>query len=238
MCVATLAVAPLGIVEGGSHLLDGEVLLAGAAVGVLSSAIPYSFEVEALRRIATSVFGVLMSLEPAFAALAGLLVLGQHLGARVLVGIALVIVASVGASAAARRGRSPSAHPGATGPRRLRRLVPPRHELLHRPAVAVGVGEEHEAAPREVLDIAHLDASAASSACAASASATTICRPCTEPGAASVSPLPIAIEQAEPGGVSWTKRIFVADFVVVFGDEAWRRRRRTSWRGPRRRPAA
>ncbi len=104
MCVATLATAPLGIVEGGSQLLDSETLLAGLAVGVLSSAIPYSFEVEALRRIATSVFGVLMSLEPGFAALAGLLVLGQHLGVRALVGIALVIAASVGASLGARRG--------------------------------------------------------------------------------------------------------------------------------------
>jgi len=104
MCVATIAVAPLGIVEGGSHLLDGESLLVGAAIGLLSSALPYSLEVEALRRIATSVFGVLMSLEPAFAALAGLLVLGQHLGARVLAGIALVIVASVGASRGSRGG--------------------------------------------------------------------------------------------------------------------------------------
>jgi inner membrane transporter RhtA len=104
MCVATLVAVPPGLVEGGSHLLDGESLLAGAAVGLLSSAIPYSFEVEALRRIATSVFGVLMSLEPGFAALAGLLVLGQHLSARVLAGIALVILASVGASWHGRRG--------------------------------------------------------------------------------------------------------------------------------------
>jgi len=103
MCVAALAAVPAGIAEGGAHLLDAESLLAGAAVGVLSSAIPYSFEVEALRRIATSVFGVLMSIEPAMAALAGLLVLGQHLSARVLVGIALVIAASVGASLGARR---------------------------------------------------------------------------------------------------------------------------------------
>jgi inner membrane transporter RhtA len=102
MCVGTVVAVPFGVVEGGSQLLGGEALLAGAAVGVLSSAIPYSLEVEALRRIATSVFGVLMSLEPGFAALAGLTVLGQHLGARVLVGIALVIAASVGAS---RRGR-------------------------------------------------------------------------------------------------------------------------------------
>ncbi len=104
MCVATVAAAPLGVAEGGGHLLDPGSLLGGAAVGVLSSAIPYSFEVEALRRIATSVFGVLMSLEPGFAALAGLLVLGQHLGGRVLAGIALVILASAGASRSTRKG--------------------------------------------------------------------------------------------------------------------------------------
>jgi inner membrane transporter RhtA len=104
MCVGTVVAVPFGVVEGGSQLLGGEALLAGAAVGVLSSAIPYSLEVEALRRIATSLFGVLMSLEPGFAALAGLIVLGQHLGARVLVGIALVIAASVGASRRAREG--------------------------------------------------------------------------------------------------------------------------------------
>jgi inner membrane transporter RhtA len=65
---------------------------------MLSSAIPYSFELEALRRIAAPVFGVLMSLEPAMAALAGLLVLGQGLSVRTLAGMALVIGASVGAS--------------------------------------------------------------------------------------------------------------------------------------------
>ncbi len=97
MCVGTVAVAPLGLVEGAGGLLSGEALALGAAVGVLSSAIPYSFEVEALRRIRPAVFGVLMSLEPAVAALAGLIVLGQRLGGRVLIGIALVIIASVGA---------------------------------------------------------------------------------------------------------------------------------------------
>ncbi len=98
MCVATLAAAPFGLAQGAGHLLDAESLLLGGAVGVLSSAIPYSFEVEALRRIAPAVFGVLMSLEPAVAALAGRIVLGQRLGGRALVGIALVIIASVGAS--------------------------------------------------------------------------------------------------------------------------------------------
>ena len=83
--------APLGIAEGGAELLDGESLLAGAAVGLLSSVIPYSFEVEALRRIAPPVFGVLMSLEPGVAALAGFVVVGQPISVRVLVGIALVL---------------------------------------------------------------------------------------------------------------------------------------------------
>ena len=73
------------------HLLDPSSLALGAAVGMLSSAIPYSFELEALRRIEPHVFGVLMSLEPAMAALAGFLVLGQQLGGRELLGIALVV---------------------------------------------------------------------------------------------------------------------------------------------------
>src|SRR6185312_13536778 len=102
MCVGTLAIAPIGIVEGAGELLSAEALALGAAVGVLSSAIPYSFEVEALRRIRPAVFGVLMSLEPAVAALAGLLLLGQHLGGRTLVGIALVTVASIGAAQGGR----------------------------------------------------------------------------------------------------------------------------------------
>jgi inner membrane transporter RhtA len=102
MCVATVVACPLGLIEGGTGLLRPESLLLGAAVGLLSSAIPYSFEVEALRRIAPPVFGVLMSIEPAMAALAGFLVLGQRLEARALAGIALVVVASVGASRGGR----------------------------------------------------------------------------------------------------------------------------------------
>ncbi len=98
MCVSTLLVLPFGISDAGSHLLQPRLLLLGSVVGMLSSAIPYSFEVEALRRIAPAVFGVLMSLEPAVAALAGLIVLGQGLAARAIIGIALVVVASIGAA--------------------------------------------------------------------------------------------------------------------------------------------
>jgi inner membrane transporter RhtA len=102
MCVASAAALPAGVIEGGANLLEPRSLALGAAVGMLSSAIPYSFELEALRRIAVNVFGVLMSLEPAMAALAGLLVLGQGLTARALVGIALIVLASTGASLQAR----------------------------------------------------------------------------------------------------------------------------------------
>jgi inner membrane transporter RhtA len=104
MCVATVLALPVGVAEAGARLISPHVLLLGAAVGMLSSAIPYSLELEALRRISTGVFGVLMSLEPAMAALAGFVVIGQSLGARELLGIGLVVVASFGASLATRAG--------------------------------------------------------------------------------------------------------------------------------------
>ncbi|HWF55470.1 MAG TPA: EamA family transporter [Solirubrobacteraceae bacterium] len=103
MIVAALVALPDGIIEGGGSLVHPRSLALGAAVGMLSSAIPYSLELEALRRIAVNVFGVLMSLEPAFAALAGLIVLGEGLSLRSLIGIGLVIVASAGASLSSRR---------------------------------------------------------------------------------------------------------------------------------------
>jgi inner membrane transporter RhtA len=98
MCVASVLMIPLGVAQGGSHLLEPRSLLLGGAVGLLSSAIPYSFENEALRRIDPAVFGVLMSIEPAMAALAGFIALGQGLTARAVLGIALVVIASVGAA--------------------------------------------------------------------------------------------------------------------------------------------
>ncbi len=102
MCIATVAVLPFGIAQGGAHLLEPQLLLVGAAVGILSSAIPYSCELEALRRMATNVFAVLMSVEPAMAAFAGFVVLGQSLSTREFAGMALVVAASVGASLKAR----------------------------------------------------------------------------------------------------------------------------------------
>jgi inner membrane transporter RhtA len=102
MVVSTLVLIPGGIVGGGGDLLDAGVLAVGIAVALLSSAIPYSLELEALRRLPESTFGVLMSLEPAVAALVGLAFLGQALSARELAAIALVVVASAGALGTAR----------------------------------------------------------------------------------------------------------------------------------------
>ena len=103
MSIAVLVALPFGVAAGGTHLLSLHSLAVGASVGMLSSAIPYSLELEALRRIAAHVFGVLMSLEPAMAALAGLIVLGQGLSGRGVLGLALVVAASLGASRQTRQ---------------------------------------------------------------------------------------------------------------------------------------
>jgi inner membrane transporter RhtA len=102
MVVATVPLAPVGIAAAGDDLLVPWVLAAGAAVGILSSAIPYGLELEALRRLPVGVFGVLMSLEPAVAALAGFVVLGERLAAREVVAILLVVAASAGAARGAK----------------------------------------------------------------------------------------------------------------------------------------
>jgi inner membrane transporter RhtA len=98
MAVGVLMVAPVGLADAGGDLFSAEVLAIGLAVAALSSAIPYTLELEALRRMPQGVFGVLMSLEPAAAALAGLIVLGEGLATREVVAIALVVTASAGAA--------------------------------------------------------------------------------------------------------------------------------------------
>lgn len=97
MVVATAVVLPFGIWDvsvHGTSAWDGTVLLKGLGIAVLSSVLPYSLELLALRRLAPAVFGILLSLEPAVAALAGLLVLGQRLDPVQLTGMALVVLAS------------------------------------------------------------------------------------------------------------------------------------------------
>jgi inner membrane transporter RhtA len=104
------AIVPLapGIAVAGSELLDARILALGACVAVLSSVIPYSLETEALRRMPANVFGVLMSLEPVVATIAGLIVLGQHLGVRELCAMALIVAASIGVTRTATRGPVPA----------------------------------------------------------------------------------------------------------------------------------
>jgi inner membrane transporter RhtA len=101
MVVGAAALVPVGVAEGGGELLVPWILAAGLAVAVLSSALPYALEMEALRRMPTGVFGVLMSLEPGMAALAGYVLLGEGLVAREIVAIRLVVAASAGASRSA-----------------------------------------------------------------------------------------------------------------------------------------
>jgi inner membrane transporter RhtA len=98
LCVGTLVLFPFGIAGAGYALLDPKLLLAGFGVAMLSSAIPYSLELEALRKLPARIFGVLMSLDPAVAALAGLVVLGERLEMRAVVAVLLVTIAAAGAS--------------------------------------------------------------------------------------------------------------------------------------------
>jgi len=95
--IAAVLLAPLALTHGGD-LAQGRILLLGALVGLLSSVIPYSCELVALRSLRPAVFGILMSLEPAAAALAGWVVLRETLSVVQWLALACVIVASVGAT--------------------------------------------------------------------------------------------------------------------------------------------
>jgi len=102
LAVGSVGLAPYGIAVGGSALVRPAILAKGAAIAVLSSAIPYSLELAALRRLKAAAFGVLMSLEPAMAAVSGAVFLGQHLVAREWIAVAAVMAASIGATAKPR----------------------------------------------------------------------------------------------------------------------------------------
>jgi inner membrane transporter RhtA len=96
--VGAVALAPAAIAEAGRALLNPTVLGLGVAVGLLSSVIPYSLELTALRRMPPRLFGVLMSIEPAAAAIAAMVILGEFLRPMQWVALACVVTASVGAS--------------------------------------------------------------------------------------------------------------------------------------------
>jgi inner membrane transporter RhtA len=100
--VATVLLTPFAIGESGGDLLDPRILLLGATVGLLSSVVPYSCELVALRSIRPSVFSILMSLEPAAAALAGIIVLQEFLTWEQWLAMVFVVIASVGATRSSR----------------------------------------------------------------------------------------------------------------------------------------
>lgn len=103
MTVAALFAVPIGVVHAGTALFAPGVLLAGLAVALLSSSVPYSLEMAALKRLPRRVFGILVSSTPAFGALGGFLVLGERLSATQWAAIACIIVACGGGSAMAGR---------------------------------------------------------------------------------------------------------------------------------------
>ena len=102
MAVAALVAVPFGVADSGTALLRPGVLVAGLGVALLSSVIPYSLDLEALRRIPPRVFGILMSLEPAMAALIGLILLQESLHWSQWIAVMCVVAASAGATRGAR----------------------------------------------------------------------------------------------------------------------------------------
>jgi inner membrane transporter RhtA len=106
--IATLAIAPFAVVAAGERLLEPRLLVLGALVGLLSSVVPYSLEMVALRTLPPRVFGILMSLEPAAAALVAAVMLSEWLTPLQLVAVACVTAASVGAT---RREPAPEPSP-------------------------------------------------------------------------------------------------------------------------------
>jgi inner membrane transporter RhtA len=96
MTVGAVVLLPFGLSAGGTRLFGPGVLALGLAVGIMSSVIPYSLELVALRRVTPRAFGVMMSLDPALATAAGFVVLGQHLDLREWVALGLVVVSNLG----------------------------------------------------------------------------------------------------------------------------------------------
>ena len=101
MLIGSCVAVPIGVASARSHLLDLSVLPFGLAIAVLSSSFPYTLEMFGLRNLSARVFGTLMSLEPAFGALAGLAFLGERLTTIQTLAIAAIMAASIGTAAGA-----------------------------------------------------------------------------------------------------------------------------------------
>ena len=111
MSVAAMVVVPFGVAHAGAALLNPAILLAGLFVALASSALPYSLEMVAMRHIPKRTFGVVLSAEPAVGALAGLIVLHEHLSGQQWLAIAAIVTASIGAVLTTREATAASQAP-------------------------------------------------------------------------------------------------------------------------------
>ncbi len=111
LCVASLIAVPAGIAQAGATLFTSHVLLVGFVVAILSSALPYSLEIFAMKRLPKQVFGIVVSLEPAIGAAAAFAILGERLGAWQWIGMASVVVASIGSTVSRPTGDQPAVIP-------------------------------------------------------------------------------------------------------------------------------
>ncbi len=107
MSIATLTVLPFALAGGRLGSFGPRLYVAGVGLAVLSSALPFTLEMHALGALPGRTFSILMSLEPAVAALCGLVLLGEHLTTSQWLAVGLVIAASVGATVTARTGEIP-----------------------------------------------------------------------------------------------------------------------------------
>lgn len=103
LLVAALVVVPVGVAHAGAALLSPTVLLIGVAVAAVSSAIPISLEMMALKRLPKEAFGIMISMEPAVAAVLALVLLGEHLSAIQWLAIGCIVAASMGSAMTAGR---------------------------------------------------------------------------------------------------------------------------------------
>jgi inner membrane transporter RhtA len=108
LSVAAIAVVPFGIWQAGTKLLQPSLLLYGVAVAAVSSAVPISLEMVALKRLPKEAFGIMASMEPAVAALLGMLVLDEHLTVLQWLAIGMTMLAAAGSSFTAQRGQPQS----------------------------------------------------------------------------------------------------------------------------------
>lgn len=109
--MAALVVLPVGVAHAGSALLAPSVLLVGLGVAVLSSAIPISLEMVALKRLPPQAFGIMISMEPAVAAVLALLLLDEYLSAVQWLAIGLIVLASMGSALTASLSRGKRLQP-------------------------------------------------------------------------------------------------------------------------------